>query len=220
MEGPAPADSGTGAGGGGGCIAAGSGPAAAGQGAMARGGGSAAVGVVVPYRGALSVPAAARPWFPASSSKGGGKLHVTVYGRRPDGSVKPHDVILHVDQRRREWWLSGIVPLVNHLDVHKGDRVRLTREVVAAAGAAAGGMGVVVEKVAGEQQQQGQQEGLQQHRRRHVRTAMHIGTPKPIMVRPHWNACLSMGTKRVGASWCILCPASLCSWHSRESAHA
>ncbi len=42
-----------------------------------------------------------------------------------------------------------MVPLVNDLDVHAGDVVRLTREEVAGAGAAAGGMGVVVEKVAG-----------------------------------------------------------------------
>ncbi len=121
------------------------------------------------YRGGhLPVPAPARPWIVACRG-GSEKLPVTVYGRLPDGSVRPYSVTLKTGYRL-EWRLTHLVPLVNDLGVFKGDRVRLTREAVAAGGTAAGGMGVVVEKAAGQQQQ-----GQGQHRRRHVRTTVHIG---------------------------------------------
>ncbi len=168
MDGTAPAASGSG-GGGGGRSAAGSGPAAAWH-RTASGNGAAAEGFVVTFSRYFPVPAAARPWFLVHGSDGE-RVPVTVYGRRPDGSLKPHSATLHAGQQRG-WWLGGVFPLLNDLDVHKGDRVRMTREQIAAAGRGAAAeacvTGVVVEKVAG-QQQQGQ------HRRRHVRTAVHIG---------------------------------------------
>lgn len=96
---------------------------------------------------------------------------MAVYGRRPDGSVHPYSVILH--RTPNDWRLRGIGRMVNDLDMYKRDRVRLRQEAVVAAaagaGAVGGGMVVVVEKVAG------QQHG--QHRRRHVRIAVHIGKP-------------------------------------------
>ncbi len=136
---------------------------------------AAAEGVEVTYDNHIPVPAPARPWFLLDNDEE--KVHVMVHGRLPDGSTKPHNVTLH--RRSTSWRLTGIMPLVNDLDVHRGDRVRLTREAVAAAasGGAADGseLGVVVQKAAGlQQEQQGQQ---QQHRRRHVRTAVHIGMP-------------------------------------------
>ncbi len=99
---------------------------------------------------------------------------------------------LRIPAYRHEWFLTGVVPLVNDLDVHQGDRVRLTQEAVAAGpgGAGVGGMGVVVEKVEGEQQRQ-QQQG--RHRRRRVRTAVQIGKPHnckggsvPVLMGPPW----------------------------------
>ncbi len=190
MEGSATAAGGTG-GGAGGRSAAGSGLAAAGEVVAAScnvAAGGAAEGVVATYSyGRLLVPAAARPWFLAHGSDGD-KVPVTVYGRQPDGPVKPYNATLNTQTKR--WRLSGIVTLLNDLDVHKGDRVRLTREEVAAAaglGAAAGTvMGVVTDKVAGQQEGRDQQEAQQQHHRRHVRTAVHIGTLKPVttMLRP------------------------------------
>ncbi len=152
---------------------------AAGRSCVPNRNGAATDGVVVTFIGWIPVPAPARPWFLSCDSNGGDNAPVTVYGRRPDGSVQPYNVTLH---KTRYWRLYGIVPLANDLSVYRGDRVRLTQEAVAAAAAAAagggavgGGMGVVVEKVAGQQQQQGQQQ-QGQHRRRHVRIATHIGT--------------------------------------------
>ncbi len=155
-----------------GSSAAGSGPAA-GQVGAASGNGAAACEVETTLYGSLPVPAAAKPWFLLHDSNNREKLPVTVYSRRPDGTVKQHSVILNI-AASRGWRLTGIVPLVNHLGMHGGDRVRLTREEGAAAGggAAAGCMVVVVEKVAGGKGPQGQR----YHRRRHVRTAIRIGT--------------------------------------------
>ncbi len=166
--------------------AAGSGQAA-GNGRGVTGNGVAAEGFVVTFYTTVPVPAAARPWFPCGSDVMS-RVPVTVYGRLPNSSLKPHSVTLHVHQQRG-WRLTGIVPLANDLAIHKGDRVRLAREPVGASGGgtAEGGMGVVVEKVAAQQEQQQQQQG--QHRRRHVRTAIHIGTPKPVTVMPSWHVC-------------------------------
>ncbi len=150
------------------------GPAAAGRRGTASGNGAAVEGVTVTYWQCLPVPVAARPWFLAPGDNEGKRVPVTVYGRRPDGSVQPYSVTLYISAYGR-WRLHAIVPLANDLDVHRGDRVRLTREEVAAGpgGDVVGaGMGVVVEKVAGQQQGQQQQEW---HRRRHARTAVHIG---------------------------------------------
>lgn len=167
-----------------------SGPAA-GRGTASRRNGSAAEGVVVTYQRYLPVPVAAWPWFPLHDSAGD-RVPVTLYGRRPDGYVKAHNVTLATYDSGRHWYLTGIVALNNHLGVYRGDKIRMTWEAVAAAGggaagggvrrtrqtaaaAAAGGssMGVVLEKVAGQQ-------GSQQHRRRHIRTLIHIGKPKPV----------------------------------------
>ncbi len=73
---------------------------------------------------------AAGPGFPHENDEE--RQHMTVYGRLPDGSVKSYNVTLH--RTPGAWRLTGIVPLVNDLDVHRGDRVRLTHEAAAAAG--------------------------------------------------------------------------------------
>ncbi len=157
--------------------------------------GAAADEVVVTYQRYWPVPFAARAWFPLHDSAGD-RVPVTLYGRGPDGCLKAHNVTVATYDGGRHWYMTGIVGLNNHLEVYRGDRIRMTREVVPAAGggaagsgvrktraaaaaAAAGGgaaggvMGVVLEKVAGQQ-------GQQHHRRRLVRTAIDIGTPKPV----------------------------------------
>ncbi len=156
--------------------AGGSGPAAG----NARGLVATAGGVVVTVQGFIPVPGAARPWLPVRCSVGE-KVPLTVYGRLSNGSVQPYNVTLSIIARN--WRLSGIVPLVNAMNIYRGDRVRPTQEEVVTAG----GMGVVVEKVAGQQQGQPGQGQQQQHRRRHVRTAVHIGTPKTVTVMLNWH---------------------------------
>lgn len=183
MEGPAPAD-GCGDGHGwsgrrdpggrpsdGGACSAGGGTGAA----AAYGNGAAAGGVVTSVRGGILVPAAARHWFPHGGS-GAERSHVTVHGRRADGTVRPFDMtLLQTAGRCRRWMLSGLVDLAQDLGLHTGDKVQLTQEAVAAGG----GMGVVVEKVEADQQQQQQQEGQQgqgqRRRRRRVRTVIPAG---------------------------------------------
>lgn len=200
MEGRAPAARGSG-GGVGGCSAAGGDLAAAGQVGTASGNGVAAAGVVVTFNRKLQVPAAARPWFLGQGSDGE-KAAVVVYGRRPDGSVRPHNVALH--RTPKSWRLIGTVSLLNELDVHGGDSVRLTREQVAAAGcgavAAGAGLAVVVEKVAGQQQQQSQVP----HHRRHVRTVEPVGKPQPLTTDPYCRAGVFASCRRsTGRSWCL-----------------
>ncbi len=152
--------------------------AAAGHGGASNRNGAAAEGFTVVFRSDIRLPVAAKPWFLSHDCDGLARVPRAVYGRQQDGSVWPYNVTLHLDPQK--WYLTGLVPLLNDLDVHQGDRVRLTREPVAGAGpgaaAAADGMSVVVEVVAAGQQQQGQ------HRRRHIRTAVRIGMPPPLTV--------------------------------------
>ncbi len=207
MEAPAPAAGGSG-GGAGGCNAAGSGTAAVRHGGEANGNRAAEDRIEVTYRNCVPVPAPARHWIPRCTSGEKTAVPVTVYGRPPDGSVRPHSVTLHVRQQRG-WWLGGVLALLSDLDVHKGDRVRLTREEVAAAGpggAAAGAvMGVVVTKVAVPQeqrQQQGRQEKQHRRRRRRVRTAVHIGTLRQLLVMPYRRVCRRLAKASAGYRAC------------------